>query len=172
MLPRNWLTWVRRPFLSHKSARRRPHPTLLAAVQVCVLEDRRLLSGGTINVGNVAYQLNAVVNDPSQVLFTGGTAKGQDWGTVPQKQITFTNNSTDKQTIYPFLYSPNVEQKYDPIDPNNEEYRLYVGYTQGNQNYLGLPYKHSITITVPLVFWNGARADIATDGTNLLPQKA
>src|SRR5262249_50721932 len=130
MTRNNWLTWVRRPFLSQTSARRR-HPTLLGSVQVCVLEERRLLSGATINVGNQQYQLATVVNDPNQVLFMGGVAKGQDWGTVPQKQITFTNNSSDKQTIYPFLYSPNVEQKYDPIDPNNEEYRLYVGYTQG-----------------------------------------
>ena len=35
---------------------------------------------------------------------------------------------------------------------------------------LGLPYGKTITVDVPLVFWNGGRADIATDGIDLLPQ--
>ncbi len=169
MSSRNWLISLTSQLLPKNSARRRRNHTLLGGLEACVLEERRLLSAA-IYVGNTQYQLPSVVNDPSQVLFTGGAAKGQDWGALPQKLLTFTNNSADKHTIYPFLYSPNIQQLYDPIDTNNEEYREYVGYTQDGKNVLGLPFGKSITIVVPLVFWNGARADIATDGANLLPQ--
>jgi len=107
MSSRNWVISLTSQFLSKQSARPRRNHTPLAGVEACVLEDRRLLSAA-IYVGNAQYQLPAVVNDPGQVLFTGGTAKGQDWGALPQKLLTFTNNSTDQHTIYPFLYSPNT----------------------------------------------------------------
>ena len=107
-------------------------------------------------------------------MFLGGTSPltgDIDWGTVPTKSVTFTNNSNNKQTIYPFLYSPNNTAKYDPMDAGNDEYRLYIGYqTTGGKEVLGLPYGDSITVSVPLVFWNGGRADIATDGPNLIPR--
>jgi hypothetical protein len=141
------------------------------ALEVAMLEDRRLLSGATFNVGTNAYQVSTVVNDPSQLMFMGGTAKGQDWGAVPTKTFTFTNNSTvSHQTIYPFLYTPNDNQVYDPIDTNNEEYRIYAGYTQNGNTYLGVPWGQSVTINVPFVFWNGGRADVATDGAHLIPK--
>jgi hypothetical protein len=100
--------------------------------------------------------------------------------TIPLKQITFTNNLN--QTVYPFLrdtastvdpiankMGPSVYQgEYDPIDQLDEEYRGYIGYTLNGQNYLGLLPGMTITINVPLVFWDGARGEIATDGTYLL----
>jgi hypothetical protein len=141
------------------------------ALEVAALEDRRLLSGATFYVGTNSYQVSTVVNDPSQLMFMGGTAKGQDWGAVPTKTFTFTNNSTiSHQTIYPFLYSPNNNPLYDPIDTKKEEYRVYVGYTQNGNTYLGVPWGKSITVNVPLVFWNGGRADIANDGAHLIPK--
>jgi hypothetical protein len=178
----NWLSRLTNRSRSQKNIhgrrpayRRRP----LGNVRDWLLEDRCLPSGSalplaapttsTIFVGNNSYQLTTI-DDPTQVLFLGGTAKGVDWGTVPQKLLTFTNNSADHQTIYPFLYSPNDTPIYDPIDTNNEEYREYVGYTANGNTYLGLPYGASITINVPLVFWNGSRADIVVSGTDLIPQ--
>jgi len=163
----NWLSWLTNRPRSQKSARRRHMP--LGHLRDWLLEDRCLPSTSTIFVGNDSFQLTTI-DDPTQVLFLGGTAKGVNWGTVPQKLLTFTNNSADHQTIYPFLYSPNDTAIYDPIDTNNEEYREYVGYTANGNTYLGLPYGASITINVPLVFWNGARADIVVSGTGLIPQ--
>lgn len=170
-------TYLRWRFFRTLPKKKQPKPRRRAAVQprLEALEDRCLPNGApaaTIYVGDKSYDIATVVNDPGQVLFMGGQAKGQDWGQVPQKTITFTNNAGDKSTIYPFLYSPNTEQLYDPIDTNNEEYRLYVGYNDNGKETLGLPYGKSITITVPLVFWNGARAAVATDGTNLIPEPA
>src|SRR5262245_17457441 len=168
----NWLSWLTNRSRSQKSARQcRPACSRvpLGNLRDWLLEDRCLPSTSTIFVGNNSYQLTTI-DDPTQVLFLGGMAKGVDWGTVPQKLLTFTNNSTDKQTIYPFLYSPNDGVIYDPIDNFKDEYREYVGYTEGGKTFLGVPYGASITINVPLVFWNGSRADIAVSGTDLIPQ--
>ena len=110
--------------------------------------------------------------NPGAVIFLGGTnpnTGSYNWGNVPQKLVTFTNTSNNHETIYPFLYSPNNNQIYDPIDTANDEYRLYIGYQNNGKFILGLPYGKTITIDVPLVFWNGGRADIATDGDDLLP---
>lgn len=93
---------------------------------------------------------------------------------VPLKTITLTNNTS--QTVYPILTDANSRASadgktglYDPIDPLNEEYRGYVGYAFNGQNYLGLRSGQTITINIPLVFWDGGRMDIATDGTYLIP---
>ncbi|WP_165070584.1 hypothetical protein [Paludisphaera rhizosphaerae] len=104
----------------------------------------------------------------SDVLFTGNDLVGN----VPIKKITLYNNT--KETIYPFLYDPNTGKSkgagyYDPFDANNEEYRGYIGYKVGDKFYLGLEPDHSITIDVPLVFWDSGRAAIATDPTDFLP---
>src|SRR5262249_26407275 len=58
---------------------------------------------------------------------------------------------------------------YDPQDYHNQEYRLYAGYVQNGQDYLGLPPKSSITFRAPVVFWNAENTYIATDGTDLIP---
>ncbi|HEY9661929.1 MAG TPA: hypothetical protein V6C65_26030, partial [Allocoleopsis sp.] len=104
--------------------------------------------------------------------------------------ITFTNNTN--HTVYPFLqttndaekcsskngdhyacsnYDPNDPTKspgsiYDPIDPWNEDYRGYIGYTGTDGiNYLGIPAGKTVTITVPLVFWDACRIYVASDST-------
>jgi hypothetical protein len=95
--------------------------------------------------------------------------------TPTMKTVTF-QNTTD-QTIYPFLRDANtgigagaggVGVYYDPQDFHNQEYRLYLGYVQNGKNYLGLLPHSSITVRVPVVFWNAENTYIATDGTNLL----
>jgi hypothetical protein len=102
------------------------------------------------------------------------------------KQLTITNNSTT-DTIYPFLRdansrtalpgdpapSPNYTGTgmFDPYDPLNHEYRGYIGYTQQMNGktvaYMGLLPGHSITVNVPLAFWDGGRIFITTDGADL-----
>ena len=58
---------------------------------------------------------------------------------------------------------------YDPYDPPNKEYRGYIGYEKGGKYYFGLKTGESILVSLPLVFWNGARIGIGTDGQYLTP---
>jgi hypothetical protein len=95
------------------------------------------------------------------------------------KTITITN--TTDQTIYPILRDANTGQDphntnmsnpsnyYDPQDFHNQEYRAYIGYIQNGIQYLGLPAHATITIRVPLVFWDAENTYIATDGKDLIP---
>lgn len=97
---------------------------------------------------------------------------------IPTKQITLTNNLD--RPVYPFMRDAAAtvdpaakaigvyQGEYDPIDQLNEEYRGYIGYRLNNVNYLGLLPGMTITVNVPLVFWDGARMEIATDGTYLV----
>lgn len=98
---------------------------------------------------------------------------------IPEKQLTLTNNLS--HTVYPFMRdaAATIDPKakadygvyqglYDPIDQLNEEYRGYIGYQIEGVNYLGLLPGMTITVSVPLVFWDGARMEIATDGTYLV----
>lgn len=98
---------------------------------------------------------------------------------VPDKTIIITNNTN--RTIFPFLRDVNdrgthqdpngppgvVGSIYDPEDPRLNEYRGYIGYSENGQKRLGLRAGDSITIHVPLVFWDGARIFIATDSKYL-----
>lgn len=92
---------------------------------------------------------------------------------------TFTISNTAPFMIYPFLRGANVgidphsstpfpAGAYDPQDPFNQEYRVYVGYTlPNNKTYLGLPPGASVTFQVPLVLWDGDNLFLATDGNGL-----
>jgi hypothetical protein len=187
------LSSVPRRSRSKQPARRRHSANPVSGIQTWMLEERLLLSRAhllgrpldapsqtTVYVANAdgkgtvgPYTLTKPAANPGSVIFLGGTSPNtpdMDWGDVPTKTITFTNNSNTHQTIYPFLYTANTEKIYDPIDINDDEYRLYIGYQKDGKEILGLPYGDSITINVPLVFWNGGRADIATDGSQLLPK--
>jgi hypothetical protein len=97
---------------------------------------------------------------------------------IPEKQLIITNNLTT--TVYPFMrdaaatIDPRAKGQgiyqgfYDPIDQMNEEYRGYIGYSVNGANYLGLPPGMTITVNVPLVFWDGSRMEIGVDGTYLV----
>src|SRR5579871_859203 len=175
-----WLSALQGHMRSQKSSpRRRRVPLLLGGVRDWLLEDRCLLSATTIYVASnpATYTINTVSDPKNNVMFLGGTSPNTgnfQWGTVPTKLVTFKNDSSTKQTIYPFLYDHNDVKSYDPIDTTSLEYRIYIGYNAGtaqNPKYtLGLPYNKSITIAVPLVFWNAGRADIAVDSANLIPK--
>ena len=99
-----------------------------------------------------------------------------DSNPIPLKTLRITNNSAD--TVYPIMRDPNsnVLAKprdylglYDPYDPPNKEYRGYIGYEEGGKYYFGLKKGESILVSIPLVFWNGARIGIGTDGKYLTP---
>jgi len=99
-----------------------------------------------------------------------------DGNKVPLKTLRISNNTT--QTVYPIMRDPNSNTLegstvglYDPYDPTLEEYRGYIGYEEGGKYYFGLKPGESILVSVPLVFWNGARIGIGTDGEFLTPSK-
>lgn len=191
MLRTNWLSWLKNLSASQKSTDRRRRPASLGGIRDWLLEERCLLSAtltpnSNLNVTDQTkiyvaganngdpYTLTNVGSGAGKVIYLSGPSNNPKYPdanfSVSNKLVTFTNNSSNKQTIYPFLYSPNAEAKYDPADQANDEYRLYIGYQQNGKSILGLPYGQSITIAVPLVFWNGGRADVATDGPNLIPK--
>jgi hypothetical protein len=109
-----------------------------------------------------------------QVLTYGVDADGTP---VPRKTIRITNNTSG--TVYPVMRDPNSNVLssnpkvglYDPYDAPNKEYRGYIGYTEGGNYYFGLKPGQSILVSVPLVFWNGARISIGTVGTYLVATK-
>src|SRR5262249_40797583 len=90
---------------------------------------------------------------------------------IPTKTVTFTNNTNF--TVFPILVDTNAtidadnpnQALYDPIDPLYNEYRGYIGYKNAQGSFVGLLPGTAITVTVPLVFWDGARIFIGTDGT-------
>ena len=98
-----------------------------------------------------------------------------DGNRIPMKTLRITNNTA--QTVYPIMRDPNSNilvsnpavGLYDPYDPPNKEYRGYIGYDEGGKYYFGLKPRQSILVKVPLVFWNGARIGIGTDGKYLAP---
>ena len=98
-----------------------------------------------------------------------------DGNTVPLKTLRITNNTA--QTVYPIIRDPNsntIEGSttiglYDPYDPAHKEYRAYIGHEEDGKYYFGLKRGQSILVSLPLVFWNGARIGIGTDGQYLTP---
>jgi hypothetical protein len=96
-----------------------------------------------------------------------------DRNPVPLKTLRITNNTAG--TVYPVMRDPNSNTLkdnaavglYDPYDPTNKEYRGYIGYEEGGKYYFGLKQGQSILVSLPLVFWNGARIGVGTDGDYL-----
>jgi hypothetical protein len=98
-----------------------------------------------------------------------------DGNPIPRKTLRISNNTA--QTVYPIMRDPNSNTLkgsttvglYDPYDPANKEYRGYIGYEEGGKYYFGLKPGQSVLVSIPLVFWNGARIGIGTDGEYLTP---
>ncbi len=175
--------------VKHPQPCQRPSPTLLALGVAAALAFANagaqpyVMPTGTMGYHDpkdktVAYPWD---EDPAadgsftkQVLRYG---KDDDGNTIPKKTIRIYNN-TD-QMVYPIMRDPNsalIDAKatpkvglYDPYDPADMEYRGYIGYKQGDDYYFGLKPKESIIVSIPLVFWNGARIGIGTDGAYLTP---
>lgn len=172
-----WVTrWLRSCSRSETRTgrhRRRRHAVLQGSIRDSLLEERCLLSG---------------IPMPTDTPGTDGTSLVLYDGVTGQyvKQITITNNSTT-QTIYPFLEDANSRTAipgdpspaptitgtgmFDSFDLINQEYRGYIGYSEQvnghTVNYVGLLPGNSITINVPLVFWDAGRIIITTDGADL-----
>jgi hypothetical protein len=165
MFAAGWLSALDRRFHLTNRARprgRRADRRLPFAGEVSLLEDRCLLSSS----GPIPLPANTV-GSVDQVLYNGVS------GTYA-KTFKITNNSPT-QTIYAFLEGSITRQAsspydgtsaFDPFDASSQEYRGYVGYTVGTNDYAGLPPLTSITVTVPLAFWDSGRILFSTDGAD------
>ena len=130
--------------------------------------------GGHTDDGIQPYDPNPAVPDSRTRRFlTYGF--DSDGNPIPVKTLRITNNTAD--TVYPIMRDPNsnvlASNKgvglYDPYDLPDKEYRGYIGYEKGGKFYFGLKRGESILVSLPLVFWNGARIGIGTDGQFLTP---
>ena len=126
--------------------------------------------GGQPDTGLQPFDSNpAAPGSPTRLFLTYG--KDSDNHTVPTKTIRITNNTAD--TVYPIMRDPNTNTRqapnhgmglYDPYDPPNKEYRGFIGYVENGKYYFGLKKGESVLVDIPLVFWNGARIGIGTEG--------
>ncbi len=92
--------------------------------------------------------------------------------TAIEKAVTITNNTNTDATprwIYPVFLATNDGSAYDgspydPNDPANQDYRIYVGYKASNsQYYVGLPPGASVTFYLPEAMWDGGTIQLVTD---------
>ncbi len=141
--------------------RRRRATWLRGGIRDFLLEERCLLTSGVTFPAPTVQHLDQVFPSADHL-----TAQYE-------KTITITNNST--QSLYAFLEGEDSRQAiapyqgtsaFDPYDPADQEYRGYIGYTDGTTDYAGLPPLSSITITVPLAFWDSGRVIFSTDGAD------
>ncbi|MFO0888569.1 MAG: hypothetical protein U0790_05405 [Isosphaeraceae bacterium] len=154
--------WSKHRSRSRRPARRRWNPTAAWGSE-WLLEERCLLAASPSPV-----PFPNAPNTKVEVLSDNVTGSYQ-------KTITIKNNS-QTQTIYAFIEGANSRKTtnteylgtaaFDPYDPADHEYRGYIGYADGANQYAGLPPQSSITFTVPIVFWDGGRIIFSTDGAN------
>jgi hypothetical protein len=155
----------------NKGTRRRPtNRRWQAPAQLSLLEERCMLSKGDLGGIPVVTPQGGFVQ-PGQVM-------SQVNSTLTTIKIT---NNTDK-TIYPFVEDSNVGKNpastpgnginpyYDYETTNapggdysGQVYRLYAGYTEGGQTFFGVKPGATITMDIPLVFWNAGLFYIAGD---------
>jgi hypothetical protein len=139
--------------------RRRTDRRWRVEAQISGMEERCMLSGipmptSTLTPADVMSQVNATMTT-----------------------LKITNNTTS--TIYPFI--EDINQGINPTVPGdgpshyydyettnmpggdyfNQDYRLYAGYEQGGQTYFGVKPGATITMNIPLVFWNAGLFYIA-----------
>ena len=169
---------------SARLSRRPCNRRLQLAAEVSHLEQRCLMSRSVLGTQEHVERTKHKLTSPNDVL-TPTNTPGIDkldqvfFDKLPaqaQKTITITN--TSDENIYPILEDKNNAAAYrapgktfdgsiyDPEDPQNQDYRGYIGYKAADGvNTLGLAPGQTITVNVPLVFWDAARMDITTDPT-------
>lgn len=178
----SFLSWLKYR-LRFKNGVRRTRGRSRIVPELLELEDRCLPAwSGYIQGIQIPSQLLNTSSDlaawkANQVLYAFSPAGTQD-PSYNQKTVTITNNST--KVVYPFFYDANSGQSpkghdfpgmgsYDPYDPYNQGYRGYIGYTGSEgKEYFGLLPGQTITVPVPLVFWDSGRLYIATDSADFL----
>ena len=147
---------------SARARRRRVNQRWRVAAQISLLEERCMMSA---DLGGIPLPTPA--DDfvpPSQVM--------SQVNIQANKTITI-HNDTEKP-IFPIIEDVNTGQNpdnndayYDPNDTPGQEYRLYAGYVTKvkgtDQNFLGIPAGASITLTLPMVFWDAGTIQVVAD---------
>ena len=151
-----------RPRFKKAARRRRADHRWQAEAQISLLEERCMLSGIVM---------------PATPGMTPDMVMSQVNATMTTIKIT---NNNPTETIYPYFEDFNVginptepgsgpEHYYDYETTNmpggdysGQDYRLYAGYTQGGQTYFGVKPGATITMDIPLVFWDAGLFYIAS----------
>ncbi len=159
-------------------------PTLLNLIAGSVLATGLLAPLTILQAAGQQYEMPAETPfDPNPAADNSVTRTFMTYGRdktgkqIPRKTVRITNNSSNM--IYPIMRDPNNATVskgsevglYNPHDPVNKEYRGYIGYKEGERYYFGLQPGKSILVSIPLVFWNGARMGLGTDGEFLVVGK-
>ena len=186
-----WLSSMRRPLHSKKAARRRhpvnplsglqgarrplpdeqgnsPTPRLKAPIQTTIYVANKAGDStlGPYTLQNVAAWRGCDLPGRHESETPAPTIGGQFRRSHSRSQTTAT---TMKPYIHFYIHPIMIRYTILSIKPTTN-IDLYIGYENDGKYILGLPYGKTITVIVPLVFWNGGRADIATDGPHLLPK--
>ena len=99
-----------------------------------------------------------------------------DGNPIPLKTLRITNNSAD--TVYPIMRDPNSNASRNPgmtwacmilTIRQTRNTAATLATRRAAKYYFGLKKGESILVSIPLVFWNGARIGIGTDGKYLTP---
>jgi hypothetical protein len=153
-----------------RSRRPRANRQWQGPAQIAPLEERSMLSVA-VTAGIPLPTPKGGFVLPTEVMYQTPTSK----------TITIHNNTN--KTLFPFIEATNtgvnplLNQLYDPNDypfvPGSggvtigQEYRLYAGYQKvvngKTMNFLGLPANSSITLTLPMVFWNAGTIQVVGD---------
>jgi hypothetical protein len=161
---------LNRRFLFEKRARlrrRRGNRLFKVAADVMVLEERCMLATEGIPMPA------STVGSAAAVMFQNGVDTNV-------KTVIIYNNSDS--FVFPILEGENSASKnlnvpqpiprYDQsetslnpihIDGWNEEYRVYVGYSDGGTNYIGLAPHSSVTVPIPMAIWDSGRLNMVLD---------
>lgn len=181
MLVRSLLSWLKPRSSTHRVRRRRSHPLSERGLRDWLLEERcvpssdPVLPGNNGNLTNIFWNGGASFN-PNFPVYPNPGGNPPPAAAPPAKLLTITNNNPTL-TVYPFLRDANTgtdpnsmpaNTPYDPWDPMKQEYRAYIGYVgTDNLQHFGLPPGSSITVRVPLVFWDAENTYFATDPTGM-----
>ncbi len=122
--------------------------------------------------GGSGATAEAVVNGLGEVYALNLLLPGAGYTSAPTVKIAPPPAGPNSKTatasaLISNLKSPTpIEALYDPLDDYNESFRGYIGEYNPTTKQIdfGLQPGHQVTIEVPLVFWDGARLFLASNG--------
>lgn len=121
-----------------------------------------------IGGGGSGAVAEAVVNGDGEVYAINLTAGGGGYTSLPTIKFVGGGGKDADATAVISNLKPNAPDTslYDPLDPFNQAFRGYIGeYDKTTkQTNFGLQPGHQVTVEVPLVFWDGGRLFLASNG--------
>ncbi|CAN5415756.1 hypothetical protein BH10PLA2_BH10PLA2_35210 [soil metagenome] len=134
--------------------------------------DKQPGKGPAVNIsggGGSGATAEAIVDGDGKVYALNLLNPGSGYTSAPTVTLSGGGGSGAAGTAIISNLQPNQETKalYDPLDLFNQSYRGYIGeFNQAsNQVEFGLKPGHQVTVEVPLVFWDGGRMFLASNGS-------